>query len=173
MDILFARLIHIGTGVLWAGAGILLARYLEPAARATGEHGQAYLQELQRRGLQIYVNVTGLAAILSGLYLYWHDSNGLQLSWVTSPPGATLTIGALSAIVAFVGGLLAGIPIFRRSKELRAQIAASGGIPSAEQRAEMARIVDRLAAVGKWVAVLLVLTVLCMAGARYVGLVVG
>ena len=52
--------------------------------------------------------VAGLT-ILSGAVLYWHDSNGLQAAWITSPTGLAFTIGGLAAILAFVlGGILIG-----------------------------------------------------------------
>ena len=101
MDILIARLIHIGAAVVWAGSAIVFARYVEPTGRATGEHGQAFFQEMERRGFTRFMTANVVVGILAGLYLYWRVSDGLKAAWLTSPFGITITLGAVTALVAF------------------------------------------------------------------------
>lgn len=40
------RLIHIGSGVFWAGAAVMIAAFLEPTVRAAGPEGGRFMQRL-------------------------------------------------------------------------------------------------------------------------------
>jgi hypothetical protein len=166
MDILIARLLHVGAGVIWAGTAITFAWYIEPTVNETGPSGQAFMQTLIRRGYSRFVTVVALTGIISGLYLYWRVSGGLQASWITSGPGLTLTLGGLSALVAFAFGPIFYGPAGKRMNEISQAIGPSG--PTPDQRTELAAINHRLARVGVWSALLLGFTVLTMAGARYI-----
>jgi hypothetical protein len=166
MDILIARLLHIGTGVIWAGTAISFARFVEPTVNEIGQGGQAFMQTLERRGFSRFMTVVSVTGILSGAYLYWRVSGGLQAAWITSGFGLTLTVGALAAIVAFVFGPIFYIPAAKRIREISGSIGPTG--PTPEQRAELSAITQRLSRVGVWSAILLVIATLCMAGARYV-----
>ena len=61
---------------------------------------------MKRRRLGVLFPVVAASTILSGAALYWRDSNGLVVGWITSPSGLAFTVGGLAAIAAFVGGLL-------------------------------------------------------------------
>lgn len=173
MDILVARLVHIAAGVIWAGTALVFARFVEPTVHATGEHGQSFMQEMERRGFTKFMTANVLVGILSGIYLYWRVSDGLKLSWITSGPGLTLTIGSITALVAFSFGPLFYIPTGKRIEQIGKQAAAAGGAPTPAQREEMARLAARLSQVGVWSAILLGVTVVTMATARYIPLAFG
>lgn len=166
MDILIARLIHIGAGVIWAGSTIVFARFVEPTVNEIGAGGQAFMQGLERRGFTAFIGSVAGTGILAGLYLYWRVSGGLDQVWLKSPFGIVITAGSVAAIVAFALGPIFYIPAGRRIQEITRSAGAAG--PSAEQRAEMQVLGRRLARIGRWSAILLGFTVLCMAGARYV-----
>lgn len=166
MDILIARLLHIGAGVVWAGTVITFGRYVEPTVNEIGESGPRFMQALERRGFTNFMLAMAVTGILSGAYLYWRVSGGLQAAWITSGFGLTLTVGAITALAAFALGPLFYIPAGKRIQAIN-KTAGAGG-PSPEQRAELGAIGHRLAKVGIWSMVLLGITVLTMAGARYV-----
>ena len=170
MDLLIARLLHIGAAVIWTGIGIGFARYVEPSANAIGPAGQSFYQEMERRGFTRFVASVAGTAILAGLYLYWVDSGGLRQEWLKSPFGTVITVGAISAIVAFALGPMFYIPAARRIQSITKAAGPSG--PTTGQRAELAALVHRLGRVGRWTAVLLGISLLCMAGARYVEAIV-
>lgn len=167
MDILIARLLHIGAGVVWAGTAITFGRYVEPAVNEIGAGGQQLMQSLERRGYTKFMATVAVTGILSGTYLYWRVSDGLQASWITSGFGLTLTIGAITALAAFALGPIFYIPAGKRIAEITKGMGPGG--PSTEQRAELVAITQRLGRVGKWSMVLLGITILTMGGARYVG----
>lgn len=127
------------------------------------------MQSLERRGFTKFILVMAVTGILSGAYLYWRVSGGLQASWIGSGFGISITIGAVTALAAFALGPIFYIPAGKRITEITKGAGPEG--PSVEQRAELAAIGRRLAEVGKWSMVLLGITVLTMAGARYVGTV--
>jgi hypothetical protein len=167
VDILIARLLHIGAGVIWAGTAITLARFVEPTVNEIGTSGQAFMQALERRGFTRFVLVVAVTGILSGLYLYWRVSGGLQPQWITSGTGVVLTVGAIAALVAFSFGPIFYIPSSKRIEEITHGMGSGG--PSPEQRSQLQAITQRLARVGVWSALLLAFTTICMAGARYIG----
>lgn len=144
-------------------------RYVEPVVNEIGPAGQTFMQGLLRRGFNNFMLSMAVIGILSGAYLYWRVSGGLSVSWITSSYGATLTVGAISALVAFALGPIFYIPLGKKAEALAKGFGPGG--PSAEQRAEMGAITHKLARVGQWSMVLLGITVLTMAGARYVGTV--
>lgn len=166
MDILIARLLHIFAGVVWAGTVMSFGRYVEPVVNEIGPSGQAFMQRLEQRGFTKFMLVMAVTGILSGAYLYWRVS-GLSVEWITSSYGLTLTIGAITALAAFALGPMFYIPSGKRIAEIAKGIGPNG--PSVEQRAELTAITHKLARVGQWSMVLLGITVLTMAGARYVG----
>lgn len=166
MDILIARLLHIFAGVVWAGTVMTFGRYVEPVVNEIGPSGQTFMQAMERRGFTKFILVMAVTGILSGAYLYWRVS-GLSADWITSSYGLTLTIGAVSALAAFALGPIFYIPAGNRIAAITKALGPEG--PSAEQRAELTAISHKLARVGQWSMVLLGITVLTMAGARYVG----
>lgn len=167
MDILIARLLHIFAGVVWAGTTMTFGRFVEPAVNEIGPGGQAFMQALERRGFTMkWMLPMAVTGILSGAYLYWRVS-GLSVEWITSSYGLTLTIGAISALAAFALGPIFYIPAGKRIQAITRGIGPGG--PSPEQRAELTAITHKLAQVGRWSMILLGITVLTMAGARYVG----
>jgi hypothetical protein len=168
VDILIARLLHIGASVIWAGTVITMARYIEPTVNEIGASGQSFMQTLERRGFTKFIAIVAGTGILSGAYLYWRVSGGSH-TWAASPFGLTITIGAIFALVAFSFGPLFYIPAGRRITAISAAIGPTG--PTPEQRAAIGEITHQLGRVGIWSASLLAVATLCMAGARYVGAV--
>ena len=104
---IFFRIVHVGSAMMWFGGAIIGGFFLQPTAKALGTAGQPFMDHLmKRRGMGIFFPIVAALAIISGAALYWHDSGGLQRAWITSPTGLAFTIGGLAALVAFVGGLV-------------------------------------------------------------------
>jgi len=162
------RVIHIGGGVFWAGAVWVFARYVEPTAAAAGPEGGRFLQRFAASGYSPAVMSSGAATVLAGFALLWIDSGGFQPAFMGSPFGVTLSLGALSAVVAAVFGLGVAARNAIRLKRVGAAIQGQAAGPTPEQQATVAAIEGRLRFSGRITAVFLVLAVLCMAVARYV-----
>jgi uncharacterized membrane protein len=166
---LLLRFIHIVVGVAWAGSVIFIAMFLLPAIRSTGPNGGAVMSYLtQVKRMPSYLMGGVILTILSGIALYWNASAGFSTQWMSSGPGMTFAFGgAMGIIVAILGGAV-NAPTAKRMGELGAEIAASGGPPSASQAAEMQRLQTRMSAAMRAASVLLFLALTAMAVARYV-----
>jgi hypothetical protein len=164
--ILVLRIIHIGSGVFWAGSAMLAASFIEPTVRKSGPDGAKFMQALARAGYARAMFGAGILTVLAGLSLYWIASGGLRLAWITTPQGLTLGLGGLTAITALGVGYFVQFRTIGRLQALGGQVQAAGGAPTPEQGAEMAAAAATLRSAGVWNAGLLGFTVLCMAAAQ-------
>jgi uncharacterized membrane protein len=162
------RLLHIMGGVFWLGATIVFARFLLPSMRAVGPAGAPLMRELsQRRKLPMALNGAAMVTVLSGFALYWMLTSMSAGAFARSRMGMTLGLGGVLALVATVIGVTMSRPAGLRMGVLGAEIAASGGPPSAEQKAELERLQNKLAVSTNLVAGLLTIVGITMAVARY------
>ena len=168
MVALILRLVHILLGVFWAGAVFMIALFLQPAIAASGPEGGKVMGALVKRRLLDIVPAAAVATVLSGLWLYWRDSSGFQGDWMGSRMGMALGTGGVLALVGFLIGMfvmrastLKAMALGQSAAQLTdaaAREAAMGQVQALRRRAALA---------GRTVAVLLALTVLMMAVARY------
>lgn len=166
--IVVLRLLHIFAGVFWAGAIFTLARFVLPAVAATGPAGQQFMRQLTMvQGLTKTMMLAGVTAVLAGLWLMGIDSAWFQPSWMGSSMGIVFSIGGLSGIGAAVVGVRSGMKAARLGGLFK-ELDAAKGAPRPELVAEIQEIGAKLASGVRAVAVMLVITVICMAVARYV-----
>ncbi|MCZ7565610.1 MAG: hypothetical protein M5U08_18985 [Burkholderiales bacterium] len=161
------RLLHIGSGVFWAGAAMMLVAFVEPTVRRMGPEGGRFMQRLM--GDSRLPATMGLAAaltVLSGLALYWSVSGGASADWVRSGHGLAVTLGGAAGVVAFLVGLLVNKPTAARLVALARQL-GGGGTPSADSLATVARLQQRLRRGSLHATLLLVVSVAAMASARF------
>jgi uncharacterized membrane protein len=163
------RIVHIVAAVAWAGSVFMLVVFVQPAAAATAPASAPFMAELlgMRRLIDRLLTV-GSIAIAGGLFLYWHDWHTYPSfgDWITSPFGAVLTIGALSAIAAInLGGAITK-PTVDRLLALGREAAETGG-PAPEAAAQIGRMQSRLRTVALVQLGLIAVAVLAMATARY------
>jgi hypothetical protein len=162
------RLVHIFSGIFWAGSVAMLVWFILPAQTATGQAGMVFMQEVMaRRNLRVYVTVAMALALLSGLAMYARLSMLTHGQWSASTPGRVLGVGALAAIIAGGIGGTVGARTARKMRELGAKIHASGGPPTADHMAEAAANVARFRSALRIVAALLIVAIAAMASARY------
>ncbi len=162
------RIIHVGAAMIWFGGAIVSSFFLQPTVQALGAAGQPFMEHLMnRRKLGIMFPIVAALTILSGAVLYWRDSDGLQLTWITSPTGLAYTIGGLAAIIAFVGGAVLIGPSIAEQTAVRGELAAGDGVPTPAQRERLDRADGRLKLANRIDLPLLILAGLTMAVARY------
>jgi hypothetical protein len=149
--IAITRAIHILSGVIWAGFAIVLATLVMPNLAAEGRG--AFGQYMAKSGSRIAGGAAALT-FFSGLYLFYAVHSGDH-----SATAVTLGIGALCAIAAGItGGAISG----RAATQL-------GKLPPGPASAEQANALrNRMMLGGRITASLLVLSITCMAVARYV-----
>jgi uncharacterized membrane protein len=167
--LLVFRLAHILSGVFWVGSILFFSRFIFPTARALGPAAGPVIDHLNRvLKVPMALIGCGVLTILSGFGLFWNDSMGFKGAWMSSHTGMTFSLGALSAIIAFVIGLAVNAPTAKKMVAVAAQVHAKGGPPTPEQAAEMQRLQRRLGGALQAVTVLLLLTTAAMALARYI-----
>jgi uncharacterized membrane protein len=166
---LILRLVHILTGVFWAGTIFFMALYLEPSARAAGPDAAKVMGGIQKRGLMTVLPIIALLTILSGIDLYRRASVGFQPAWVHSRIGLTLGIGAVASIVALTIGFFVMRPATMAAGRLAANLPTTSD--DAERRrmqAQIEQLRTRSRTALRIVAALLGVAVITMAVGRYV-----
>lgn len=170
MDALFVtlRLVHIVTGVFWAGTLIFFVTLLEPSIRASGPEGGKVMMALMHRGYLTIVPVTAVLTIVSGLWMYWIVSGHFDPSFMRSRTGQILGAGAGLSIIALIVGLSVMRPAAVRIGSLAQRVPTLAESDHAGVMAEMDRLRSRARTAARIVATLLLLAVAAMAVARYV-----
>jgi hypothetical protein len=166
--IIVLRIIHIFAGVFWVGAAATFVFFITPAAAATLPESQRFIAYLtQNLGfLNRIRDVAGLN-VLAGLLLYWNDSGGLQIAWISKPTGIAFTIAALAALVALIALQTVSIPALKRLGSIAGAIRAGGKPPTPEQAAMLQSAQRTLTLAARGVLALLGVALLGMATARY------
>ncbi len=164
------RIVHIMAGIAWAGSVFLFAVFIQPSVAAIAPTGAPFMAELlgNRRFIDRLIAL-GATTVIGGLFLYWHDWHefGSWGTWIGSRFGATMTIGAVLAMVALGIGIFATRPNVIRLLSLGRQAADAGAPPPPEMAAEIGRIQTRLKILGRIGLGLIALAALAMSIARY------
>jgi uncharacterized membrane protein len=147
----WVRMLHILFAALWLGSAAFLTLYLLPALRQLGPAGSATLRSLDQRGLHRFMGANGGVAVLSGLWLYWNLTAGLNADAITAPTGLVFGLGGLAGLLAAIIG---GGVISRSIKQLDALADAATG------RADEVVALQRRIAVASRLALLLLLAAL-------------
>src|SRR5690242_10417092 len=95
MAFLTVRVLHVLLGGTWLGMAVVMSWVVMPALRDAGPPGGAVMAAIVKRGFTaIIASVSGLS-VLTGLWLYWHFTNGFD----------PLIAGSMGARVFGVGGV--------------------------------------------------------------------
>src|SRR3972149_11003541 len=107
MDIymIVLRVIHIASAVFWGGTTFFFVSFLEPAVRKSGPEGGKVMQTLSAGRYPVAFPAVVLLTVVSGLLMYWRDSGGFKLAWITSSFGLGITFGAVMGLIAAAIGL--------------------------------------------------------------------
>jgi len=162
------RLIHIFSGIFWAGAVALVGWFVLPAQAQLGQASPMFIRELMvRRRLPIFVMTSMGLTILSGLTMYARLAMTTNGMWAASTTGRVLGFGALAAIIGGGIGGAAGAKMKRKMGEIGAKVQAGGGTPTEGQRVEIANTVASFQKSLRIVTVFLIIAIATMASARY------
>jgi len=160
------RIIHIGAGVFWVGGALVMTYFVGPTVGATGEAGQRFVGHLMNN-LKFSNRMSAAAGltVLAGFILFALDARAGS-AWLRSSFATGLSIGAGFALIGFVFGMLVG-----RSMKAMAQLGAQmQGKPTPEQMTQMQSLQKQQATYSKINVAALILAVIFMAIARYMGL---
>jgi hypothetical protein len=158
------RLVHILGGMFWFGSVLMMYYFVTPTVAATGDAGQQVMKFLGgRSGLSKAILVAAVSSALAGTWLYWLNSSGLQSAWMTSYSGLAFGLGGIFGAIALVTGIIVNRSIAAMG-QLGAQIQ---GKPSPEQMTLMQSLQTRNATAMKYTTYCLIISGICMAGARF------
>jgi hypothetical protein len=162
------RIIHIVAGTLWVGGGIFYFLFVQPTVKGLGPAGPKFMQDMvAKRRYPTFMNIVSGSTILAGLVLLWFASGRLMPSWFTSGPGLGFTIGSVAALGAYAFGFFGIRPRVERLNAVGAAVAARNGPPTPEQGTELARLDSEMHTIERWDMVLLGVSLITMATARY------
>lgn len=166
--LILLRVTHIGAAMIWFGGAVLGTFYFSPIGKALGPAAQPFFDAAEKRGFGILFPTAATLTVLSGLGLYWRDSGGLQLAWITSPSGLAFTAGGLAAVVSLVGGFILIGPSMAEQSAVNNELAlVGGGPPDAYQQARLDRADRRMQLATRIDFPLIAFAALTMAVGRY------
>ena len=163
------RLFHIVGGALWFGSAFLFAGFVGPAAAETAPaSGVVMSAVVKKRRVAEVIKWLAITTVIAGwaIWLKFALSAGVDV-WVTSTYGLVLTIGGVLATLAAYFGITGIGNNVEKLVSIGDEVAASGGPPTPEQGAEMARLGAEIQRHGKIDLALLFLAVAAMATAQY------
>ena len=162
------RLIHVFSGVFWAGGAFFVTSIVVPTVQLAGPDGGRFMQRLAATGrMSKGLGIASILTALSGIAMYVPLFNSGGAGLFRTGPGIVLTIGALAGLLAFFHGFFGTRRVSDRMGALAREMLAKQGPPNPEQIQEAQRLGSRLANSGAQSAALLVVAVLCMATWRY------
>lgn len=153
------RIIHILSGVVWAGGGFTMTGWVGPTAQELKADAAKFMQTFNVK-FPVGMGIAGTLSLLSGLVMYYLNFDGQIV--LGSPTANAMTYGALSGIIAYLIGILVLMKNNNRLAAIGKEIGASGGPPSAEQIAEMGKLQESNAKAGMWVSIFFVLAIIGM-----------
>jgi hypothetical protein len=168
--LIILRLFHVFSGIFWVGTTFFFVLFFEATIKAAGPAGGTVMGRLTLTRFPMVMTSSGILTVAAGFLLYLNDSGGLQVNWISSFSGVTLTIGSIAGILAFLVGLTVQLPASTRMAALQKEIKAAGGPPTPSQLEEMHVLQERISSGSRWGAVLMVISVLGMVVAREVGI---
>jgi uncharacterized membrane protein len=163
VEYLSLTFLHVLFAILWAGGAISAGFFFIPSVLDAGPAGGAVMAGVVKRRLPLVLTTSAFVVVLTGLRLYMLR---FTAAWLTSPEGLALTLGGLLGLGAFAIGIFVQKPTAERLATLGGQVAASGGPPTPEQAAELARLRARLGRVAVVLAWHLIVAAILMSSHR-------
>ena len=151
------RALHILVAAAWFGAAAFVTLYLMPAVRQLGPQGGPVMAALEQRRFHVFMAANAGLTVLSGGWLYWTLTAGLQPGVVGSRMGLVFGLGGAAGLLA---AILGGAVIGRGTKEL-ARLAAEAG-PGVPPSPRMQALQGRLRVASRLVLALMTLALLAM-----------
>ncbi len=167
--IVVLRLIHILSGVFWAGSLFMMAGFIQPAAKATGPESNKFMQRLLGGHLAFLLTLTPPLTVLAGLTLYWIDSAGLRPEWIATPSGVGFTVGGLAGLTALLFGAGPTRITANKLTALGRELHAAATPPTPEQATRLEALQIQMISYTLYTALALVVAVVAMSTARYWG----
>ena len=162
------RFVHVVASVCWAGGGFIFFLFVEPTAKALAPNGMQFVQFMvTKRRFSIFMVVSSTLTLLSGALLLWRYVSGQWLGYMSTGPGLGFTLGSIVGVVVYFIGMFGVNPRAVRLAKLGQEIQAAGGPPTPAQGAELYKLDRQMAAFNLADFILVALSLVLMATARY------
>lgn len=163
------RLLHILSGITWAGAMIFTVFFLIPALKDDGPLMGRVFQGLVKRGYMQVMPAVAIITILSGLWMMSITAGGHMDLYMQSRAGRTFATAGTLAMIGFLIGMFVARPAGMKAGALSAQLAtATDGAEKARLQGEVMALQKKNGLATMIVAVLIIAAAAGMAIARYV-----
>lgn len=164
--VLLLRFLHIFAGIAWAGAGFLALTVISPYIAKMQVQGGGMSSFYQTSRWSAFMGAAGGITVLAGLILYFGRSLFGWATMVFSQAGTTvLTIGAVAGVLALLHG---GAILSRKQRQFGEFAASITGAPTADQRAQLAKLMQDLQMHTYISFALVLISVIGMAIARHI-----
>ena len=161
------RAAHILLAALWLGAAFMLSIFVMPAVRDVGPAGGQVMATLQKRKLHAFMAGTAALTVVSGIWLYWIFTAGLQREVMFSTGGLAFGIGGLCGLLAMIlGGAIMGRGV-SQMVALGEKAALLAEAECAAHMQQMDALRRRLNVASKVILLLMIVALLLMAIGHY------
>lgn len=164
------RAAHVLLAAIWFGAVTANAFFVIPALQEARAAGGQMMTILTRRGYITFLQAVSGIVTLTGVYLYYHLTQGFDPVASASMPARVFGAGGVAGLIAsFVGPMFVG----RNLKKIGALMArASSMADGPEQGALIAQVAGLSAQAHRWSQItlaLMTIALLTMSVGHYVG----
>src|SRR5262249_9745828 len=162
------RAAHVLLATIWVGSVALTTFFLMPALEEAGPSAGPVMGALMRRKLPVFMSSIGGTTVLTGLYLYFRFTRGLDPALSASTAGKVFGTGGVAGIAALIIG---GAVVSRNAKKMSAMGARLATASEAERgalAAQMTAARKRAATFQRVVIALQAIAVVMMAIGHYV-----
>jgi len=135
---LFIRVLHVVLAAIWFGSVVFLVFFLVPTTQQVGPAGGQVMSALTRRGFDKFMASVAGTTVLSGLWLYWRFTGGLDPVVMGSHAGIAFGVGGVSGI----GALIVGGSIVGRGSQKMLEL--GGRLPSTPDGPERASLLREI-----------------------------
>ena len=161
------RFFHVFSGALWVGMLAFQTFYLMPALNEAGPEAGKIMGALARRRIHIVMPIIALLTLISGFWLLSRLSGGNMGALMAQPMGKAFGLGGLSALLAFLLGVVVMRPAMMRMMKLQESLPSAAPADRGGITAELQQLRTRGNTLAKVVNWMLLFTLGAMAVARY------
>lgn len=167
--LILLRIIHIGSAILWVGAGATMLFIVTPTVRRLGKLGGTFMGALLLYSpFSTLFSIVSVLTTLSGVALFIIVSGTLNPLWFSNPSAIVLSIGSVFGLLAFGHGSAALSKYTSEGKQLAQSMQNLQGSPPEELQAKLDRNIEKINLHSKISFSLMVVAVVLMASHRYV-----
>ena len=161
------RFVHVVFGALWVGAMAYQVFFLMPALAEAGPDSGKLMGAMARRRMPTIMLAIAILTLVSGTWLRMRLMGGDAAGLMRTNMGKAYGWGGVAAFAAFLVGIIVVRPSMMKMMKLGESMASAPPDQRPAIQAQMQKLRARGAALGKVVAVLLLIALTLMAVARY------